>query len=153
MGLMLTVVFLILNRTKIGLAFRAVSSNVESARLVGVRTGRTLQFGWALAAALSVLGATMVARQTLLDPSFMAKLGIFAFAAATLGGLDSIGGSVVGAFIVALVQSMLTGYGQEIPGLGWLKSNFALVIAFALILVVLLFKPAGLFGTRRVERV
>jgi len=118
-----------------------------------VRTGRTLQFGWALAGALSVLGATMVAHQTLLDPAFMAKLGIFAFAAATLGGLDSIGGSVIGAFVVALVQSMLTGYGQQIPGLGWLKSNFALVIAFALILVVLLFKPAGLFGTRRVERV
>jgi len=153
MGLMLLVIFTILKRTKVGLAFRAVSSNVESARLVGVRTGRTLQFGWALAGALSVLGATMVAHQTLLDPAFMAKLGIFAFAAATLGGLDSIGGSVIGAFVVALVQSMLTGYGQQIPGLGWLKSNFALVIAFALILVVLLFKPAGLFGTRRVERV
>jgi branched-chain amino acid transport system permease protein len=153
MALMLGGVFLLLKRTKVGLAFRAVSSNVESARLVGVRTGRTLQFGWAVAAALGVLGATLVAKQTNLEPAFMAKLTIFAFAAATLGGLDSIGGSVIGAFIVAVVQSLLTGYGQEIPGLGWLKSNFALVIAFVLILVVLLFKPAGLYGTKRIERV
>jgi branched-chain amino acid transport system permease protein len=153
MAVMIAAVFIVLKRTKIGLAFRAVSSNIESARLVGVRTGRTLQFGWAMAAALSVLGATLVARQTNLDPAFMAKLVIFAFAAATLGGLDSIGGSVIGAFIVALVQSMLTGYGQEIAGLSWLKSNFALVVAFVLILVVLLFKPTGLYGTRRIERV
>jgi branched-chain amino acid transport system permease protein len=153
MGLMVGVLFLILNKTKVGLAFRAVSSNVESARLVGVRTGRTLQFGWALAAALSVLGATLVAKQTNLDPAFMAKLVIFAFAAATLGGLDSIGGAVIGAFVVALVQSLLTGYGQEIAGLSWLKSNFALVVAFVLIMVVLLFKPTGLYGTKRIERV
>jgi branched-chain amino acid transport system permease protein len=153
MALMVVAIFLILNKTKIGLAFRAVSSNVESARLVGVRTGRTLQFGWALATALGVLGATLVAKQTNLEPAFMAKLVIFAFAAATLGGLDSIGGSVIGAFIVAVVQSLLTGYGQQIPGLSWLKSNFALVLAFVLILVVLLFKPSGLYGTRRIERV
>jgi branched-chain amino acid transport system permease protein len=153
MGLMLVGIYALLNKTKVGLAFRAVSSNVESARLVGVRTGRTLQFGWALASALGVLGACLVAKQTNLEPAFMAKLVIFAFAAATLGGLDSIGGSVIGAFIVAVVQSMLTGYGQEVPGLGWLKSNFALVLAFVLILVVLLFKPAGLYGTRRIERV
>ena len=153
MGVMLVFLFLLLNKTKVGLSFRAVSSNVESARLVGVRTGRTLQFGWALASALGVLGATLVAKQTNLEPAFMAKLTIFAFAAATLGGLDSIGGSVIGAFIVAVVQSMITGYGQEVAGLGWLKSNFALVLAFVLILVVLLFKPAGLYGTRRIERV
>ncbi|MDH4145782.1 MAG: branched-chain amino acid ABC transporter permease [Acidimicrobiia bacterium] len=153
MGLMVAAVFLILNRTKIGLAFRAVSSNVESARLVGVRTGRTLQFGWALAAALGTLGGTLVAKQTNLEPAFMAKLVIFAFAAAVLGGLDSIGGSVIAAFIVAIIQSLLVGYAQSIPGLGWLKSNFALVVAFVLILVVLLFKPAGLYGTKRVERV
>ena len=100
-----------------------------------------------------MLGATLVAKQTNLEPAFMAKLTIFAFAAATLGGLDSIGGSVIGAFIVAVVQSLLTGYGQAVPGFGWLKSNFALVLAFVLILVVLLFKPAGLYGTRRIERV
>ena len=153
LAVMLVVVFLILNKTKIGLAFRAVSSNTESARLVGIRTGRTLQFGWALAAAMGTLGGTLVAKQTNLEPAFMAKLTIFAFAAATLGGLDSIGGAVAGAFIVAMIQSLFVGYAQGVPGLGWMKSNFALVIAFVVILVVLLFKPSGLFGTKRIERV
>jgi len=151
--LMIAVVFLILNKTKIGLAFRAVSSTLESSRLVGIRVGPTLMFGWALAASLGTLGGALVARQTNLEPAFMAKLVIFSFAAATLGGLDSIGGAVIGAFIVAMVQSLLVGYAQQIPGLHWMKSNYALVIAFVVILVVLLFKPEGLFGTKRIERV
>ena len=153
MAAMLGVLFLILNKTKIGLAFRAVSSTIESSRLVGIRVGPTLQFGWALAAAFGTLGGTLVARQTNLEPAFMAKLVIFSFAAAVLGGLDSIGGAVLGAFIVAMIQSLLVGYAQSIPGLDWLKSNYALVIAFVVILVVLLFRPSGLFGSRRVERV
>ena len=153
MFVMLGILALILNRTKVGLAFRAVSSNTESSRLVGVRVGPTLMFGWALAAAFGTLGGTLVARQTNLEPAFMAKLVIFSFAAATLGGLDSIGGTVIGAFIVAMIQSLLVGYAQQIPGLDWLKSNYALVIAFVVILVVLLFKPSGLYGTRRIERV
>lgn len=150
---MIGLLFVLLNRTKVGLAFRAVSSNVESARLVGVRTGRTLQFGWALAGALGALGAALVANKTQLEPAFMAKLVIFAFAAAVLGGLDSIGGSVIAAFIVAAIQSLVTGYAQNYPGLTWLKSNFALVLAFVVILVVLLVKPNGLYGTKRIERV
>jgi branched-chain amino acid transport system permease protein len=153
LGLMLLLVFAILNRTKVGLAFRAVSSNTESARLVGVRTGRTLLFGWALAAGLGTLGGALVANDVNLEPAFMARLTIFAFAAATLGGLDSIGGAVIGSFIVAIIQSLMVGYAREVPGMGWLTSNFALVIAFVVILVVLLFKPSGLFGTRRIERV
>jgi len=153
MAVMVGAVFLILNKTKIGLAFRAVSSTLESSRLVGIRVGPTLMFGWALAAALGTLGGCLVARQTNLEPAFMAKLVIFSFAAATLGGLDSIGGAVIGAFIVAMIQSLLVGYGQQIPGLHWMKSNYALVIAFVVILVVLLFKPEGLFGTKRIERV
>lgn len=144
---------LLLTRTSVGLRFRAVSSNVESARLVGIRVGSTLQFGWALAAGLGTLGAALVANRTQLEPAFMAKLVIFAFAAATLGGLDSINGAVIGAFIVATVQSLVTGYAQELPGLGWLKSNFSLVLAFLVILVVLLARPEGLFGTKRIERV
>ncbi len=152
-GVLVLGLHLLLTRTSAGLRFRAVSSNVESARLVGIRVGSTLQFGWALAAGLGTLGAALVANRTQLEPAFMAKLVIFAFAAATLGGLDSVGGAVVGAFVIATVQSLVTGYAQELPGLGWLKSNFSLVLAFVVILVVLLARPEGLFGSKRVERV
>ena len=67
--------------------------------------------------------------------------------------LDSIGGAVIGSFVIAAVQSLVLGYGQELPGLGWMKSNFSLAVAFVLILIVLLFKPAGLFGTTSTQRV
>lgn len=150
---MLVVLHFVLNRTKVGLAFRAVSSNTESARLVGVKVGATLMFGWALSAAFGTLGGALVAPQTNLEPAFMLKLVIFSFAAAVLGGLDSIIGSVIGAFIVAIISSLVVGYAQEIPGLEWMKSNYSLVLAFAVILVVLLFRPSGLYGTRRIERV
>ena len=155
LGFMLGAIWLILNKTKVGLAFRAVSSNTEAARLVGIRTGRTLQFGWALAGAIGTLGGAVVANFLFggVDPNIMARLLIFSFAAAALGGLDSIGGAVVGGSIVGLAQSMLVGYGRDVPGLDWLDFELSLFVAFAVIIAILWVRPAGLFGTQRVERV
>ena len=147
MGLTLWVV---LSKTKIGLAFRAVSSNTQSARLVGVRVGRTLMFGWALAAAFGTLGGSLVAPKLFLQPNMMATLLIFSFAAATVGGLDSLIGAVVGGIGIGLIQSVLVGYlGDYDPAFIILS----LAVAFVCILLVLWFKPAGLFGTTPVERV
>lgn len=142
--------YFILQRTKIGLAFRAVSSNTESSRLVGVRVGRVLMFGWALAAAFGTLGGAMVAPKLFLKPDMMALLLIFSFAAATIGGLDSLIGAVIGGISIGLIQSILVGY------LGDNDSAFtilSLAVAFVVILFILWFKPSGLFGTERVERV
>ena len=110
LGLMMLVLTLVLNRTKIGLAFRAVSSNTESARLVGVRTGRTLQFGWALASAFGTLGAVLVAPRLLLSPNMMATVLIYALAGAALGGLDSLKGAIVGGVAVGLIQSVFVSW-------------------------------------------
>jgi branched-chain amino acid transport system permease protein len=154
LAIMVFLVHMILNRTKIGLAFRAVSSNGESAKLAGVKTGRTLNFGWGLAALFGGVGGALVAHFTQLDSGFMDKILIFSFAAATLGGLDSINGAVIGGLIIGLVESpvqpMIRDY---VPGFQFLTSDLALVVAFLLILAVLLVKPSGLFGTTRVERV
>lgn len=150
MGLMMLALWFILTKTKAGLAFRAVSSNTESSRLVGVRVGRTLMFGWALAAAFGTLGGSLVAPKLFLQPNMMATLLIFAFAAATIGGLDSLIGAVVGGVAIGLIQSILVGY------LGDFDPAFiilSLAVAFVCILTVLWFRPAGLFGTARVERV
>ncbi|MGF1600365.1 MAG: branched-chain amino acid ABC transporter permease [Acidimicrobiales bacterium] len=150
LGLISLVLWFILSKTKIGLAFRAVSSNTESARLVGVRVGRVLMFGWALAAAFGTLGGSLVAPKLFLQPNMMAVLLIFSFAAATIGGLDSLVGAVVGGISIGLIQSILVGYlGDYDPAFIVLS----LAVAFVVILVVLWFKPAGLFGTSRVERV
>jgi branched-chain amino acid transport system permease protein len=150
LGLMFVALWFILIRTKVGLAFRAVSSNTESARLVGVRVGRTLMFGWALAAAFGTLGGSLVAPKLFIQPNMMAALLIFSFAAATIGGLDSLMGAVIGGIAMGLIQSLLVGYlGDYDPAFIILS----LFVAFVVILIVLWFRPAGLFGTARVERV
>ena len=151
---MVGLVHLLLNKTKIGLAFRAVSSNTDSAKLVGVKTGRTLNFGWALAALFGGVGGSILAHFTQLDSGFMDKILIFSFAAATLGGLDSINGTVLGGLIIGLIESPVQPMIREyVPGFEFLTSDLALVVAFLLILGVLFVKPSGLFGTVSVERV
>ncbi len=143
------VVSLLLSRTKIGLAFRSVSSNLESSRLVGISVGRTLQFGWALAAAIGTLAGCLVLSdsKSLLDPSFMAKILVFSFAAAIIGGLDSLVGAVVGGILVGQLQTMLGGYVK------FIGSDLVLSFTLVLVIVVLLLRPNGLFGKVRVERV
>jgi branched-subunit amino acid ABC-type transport system permease component len=124
------VVTALLNKTKIGLAFRAVSSNLESSQLVGVHVGRTLQFGWALAAAVGTLAASLYAPTTLLQPNFMGNLLVFSFAAATLGGLDSLGGRGDRRLLIGLVQTMAGGYVERIGG------ELATAVALAVIVIV-----------------
>lgn len=138
---------LFLHRSKAGLAFRAITANRESAQLVGVNVGRTLLIGWAVAAGLGALAASLVADAVLLEPNMMIRLLIYSFAAATIGGLDSPGGAVVGALIVGLTQTLVPGY---VPFIG---TEISLLPPLVAMLIVLLVKPNGLFGSRRVERV
>jgi branched-chain amino acid transport system permease protein len=139
---------LLLNRTKIGLAFRAVSSNLESSQLVGIRVGPTLQFGWALAAAVGTLGAAIYVADPIrqLEPTVMVRVLIFAASAAALGGLDSLWGAIVGGIVVGMVQSIV------VPYLG-IPNELSLAAAVFVLMAVLVFKPSGLFGTPQVERV
>ncbi|MDQ0381085.1 branched-chain amino acid ABC transporter permease [Amycolatopsis thermophila] len=138
---------LTLARTRLGLAFRCVAAGVEPSRLLGIHIGRTVQSSWALAAAVGTLAGCLAAPTTYLDPTFMDKVLVYAFAAATLGGLDSIAGALVGGVVVGLSIALLTGY---IPALG---GQFGLGCAFFVIVAVLQFKPAGLLGRRSQERV
>lgn len=144
----LVVLYLVFQKTKLGLAMRAVASNSESSRLVGIRVGRMLMFGWGLAATVGALGGSLYASTlTTLDPSLMAVLLIYAFAAATLGGFDSPVGAVVGGLIVGVVTVMAEGY------ISWIGGDLKLAFAFVLILIVLMVRPQGLFGKEQVKRV
>jgi branched-chain amino acid transport system permease protein len=151
LSVVVTAIFLtlLLKRTKVGLAFRAVSSNLESSRLVGVHVGRTLQFGWALAAAIGTLAGCLVVSdpKNFIDPGFMSRVLVFAFAAATIGGLDSLVGAVVGGLLVGEIQTMVGGY------VSFIGSELTLAATLVVIVIVLLVKPTGLFGSRKVERV
>jgi branched-chain amino acid transport system permease protein len=140
--------YLLLQRTKVGLAVRAVASNPESSQLLGIPVGTMLMLGWALAAALGALAGALAvpASQPALSAASMQSILVFAFAAAALGGFDSIFGAVVGGLIVGVAQSLTTQYIHPL-------SDIVLVVPFGLILLVLLVRPSGLFGSRRVERV
>jgi branched-chain amino acid transport system permease protein len=147
--ILLVLLTLLLKKTKVGLAFRAVSSNLESSGLVGVRAGPTLQFGWMLATAVGTLaGAVFVAdpfRQ--LDPTWAQRVLIFAAAAAVLGGLDSLWGALAGGIILGFIESMVVGY------VDWIPNQMGLAAAVVAIIAVLLVRPNGLFGSKAVERV
>lgn len=134
-------------RTKVGLAFRAVANNAESSRLVGISVGTMLMLGWGMAAALgAVAGSMVVAAPEALTASSLQGVLVFAFAAAALGGFDSPLGAVVGGLIVGIAQALTIEYVDAL-------NDIELVVPFGIILVVLLVKPSGLFGTTRVERV
>lgn len=149
---MLAVLYVILNKTKMGLAFRAVSSDSDSSRLVGIRVGRTLSFGWGLACAFGALGAILVAPRITLQPNMMAPVLVYALAAAAVGGLDSVGGAAVGGVIVGLLNSVVLGYVSDLGPLSSLSAA-PLLPPILLLVAVLSFRPAGLFGTKQIERV
>lgn len=143
------VLYLLFQRTKFGLAMRAVASNPESSPLVGIRTGQVLAVSWGLAAAVGAIGGAMVASlRGNVDASMMFTIFFAATAAATLGGFDSLFGAVFGGIVLGVFENMVAGYepdlvGQELKG----------VVSLLVILVVLLIRPSGLFGSQRVERV
>ncbi len=144
---------LLLTRTKLGLAFRAVSSNLESSSLSGIAPGRVMQFGWALAAAVGTLSAALVAPVLTLQPNMMATVLIYSLAGAALGGLDSLPGAVLGGILVGLVQSLGVTWLVVIQlGWGW-ASVLQLAVAFVIILGVLIIRPTGLMGSRPVARI
>ncbi len=137
---------LLFQRTKLGLALRAVTSNQESAALAGIKVTTTLMVGWGLAAAIGSLAGTFTASSVALDKNMMQIVLIYAFAAATLGGFDSPIGAVVGGLIIGLVSELVVGY------VGLIGPDLRLLPGFLLVLVVLLVRPQGLFGTAKVGR-
>jgi len=138
---------LLLKRTRIGLAFRAVSISQTNSELVGIPVGRVLMYGWALAAGFGALAACISANSVLLEPNMMLRVLVYAFAAATLGGLDSPKGALVGGVIVGLSQTLIPAY---VPFIGFELSVLPVLIAMTAVLLV---RPAGLYGTKRIERV
>ncbi len=143
---MLLAVYLFLRYSPAGLAMRAAAQNPDSARLLGVRVIWVTALGWGLAAAIGSVAGTMVAHKVFLEPNMMYSIILYGFAGAVVGGLDSPGGAVVGGFLVGVLENLcgvFVPYGDE------LKLTFALV----LIVVVLMFKPTGLFGRKVVRRV
>jgi branched-chain amino acid transport system permease protein len=146
-GVVLVLIYLLLQRTTIGLALRAASHHPEASRLLGIRVSWMLALGWGLASAVGAVSGIMAAPILLLQPNMMQIVIIYAFAAAVLGGIESPLGAVVGGLIVGVTINLAGAY---VPGVG---GDLQLAVGFAIIIAVLVLKPNGLFGRASVRRV
>ena len=133
--------------TKVGLALRAAAVNPAEARLVGVRVPWMLGLGWGFAAVLGAIAGMLTAPSVFLDPNMMLAVLIYAFAAAVLGGIDSPVGAVVGGLLLGVSLNLIGAY------VDFVGADLQLPAALLVILVVLLVRPAGLFGKQQVKRV
>jgi branched-chain amino acid transport system permease protein len=144
--LILGITFSFFKFTKVGLAMRAAAANPDSARLVGVSVGWMLALGWGLASAIGAIGGVLVAPIVFLEPNMMSGVLLYGFAGALLGGVNSPGGAVAGGLMVGVLENWARQYD---PG----GSELGLTFALVLIVGVLMFKPAGLFGRVIIKRV
>ena len=145
--LSVVLLWLLFQFTKLGLAMRAAALRPAAASLVGVRVNWMLALGWGLAAVLGAVSGLMTEPTQFLQPTMMQAILLYAFAAAVLGGLESPAGAVIGGLALGVFLNLLGQY------VGFATSELRLPIAFAVLLVVLLLKPNGLFGRRQVRRV
>ena len=141
-------VFLFFNFTRLGLMMRASALGPATSRLLGIRVGWMLSAGWGLASMLGAVSGMMAAPIVTLDPNFMLLILTYSFAAAVLGGIDSPVGAVVGAYLVGIGISLLSAYASGFTG-----TELQLPVALAVLLLVLVVRPAGLFGRAVVRRV
>jgi branched-chain amino acid transport system permease protein len=141
----LALVFAFFRFTPLGLAMRAAAQNPVSSRLVGIRVGWMLAFGWGLAGLIGSVAGMMAAPIVYLDPNMMSGILLYGFAAALLGGIDNPWGAVLGGFLVGVLENVAGAYvvGTELK----------LTVALVIIIGVLVVKPSGLFGRTLVTRV
>src|SRR5918911_583633 len=135
--------YVVFERTRLGLAMRAVAQDREVALLMGIPVFRLVTASWAVGVLVAGLAAILVAPTVSLSPTLMDDIAVFAFAAAVLGGFGSLAGAIVGGFIIGVVNSLIGAY---------LSTNYQLSLVFLLIFVVLYVRPQGLFGVEATTR-
>ena len=136
------------NLTKLGLAMRSSAVNPTASRLLGVRVQVMLAVGWGLAAGLSAVSGMLAApAQFVFTPTFMQAYIVYAFAAAVLGGIESPVGAILGGLALGVTINMLGTY------VDFITPEMELPVALAILLIVLIFRPAGLVGRVAVRRV
>ena len=126
-----------------GVAMRAVAQNRLAARLMGIRVGGINALGWGLGTMLGAVTGMLIAPLNYLDPAMMGDVAIKAFAAAVVGGITSLPGAVVGGLLLGVIDSIV----------GFTVPELRTSIAFALLLLMLVIRPGGLFGQRAVKKV
>ncbi len=146
-GIILTLLWAFFRFTRIGLAMRGAADNPASAALVGVSVTTMTALGWGMASAIGGVSGLLIAPIVFLEPNMMLSILLYAFGGAVLGGLSSPLGAVIGGFLVGIIEVLVATY---VPVIG---AELKLPIALAVIVAVLLFLPAGIFGKRTTQRV
>ena len=135
----------IIQKTKIGMAMRAVSTDIETAQLMGIKIDSVISTTFIIGSLLAAVGSVLYfSNYTSVTPTVGAMPGLKAFVAAVFGGIGSIPGAVIGAFIIGICENIIKALGY---------TTFSDAFTFALLIVILLFKPTGLFGEKTSEKV
>mgnify|MGYP002536995443 FL=1 len=136
---------MLINHTKTGMAMRAVSRDFETAKLMGVKINRVISMTFVIGSFLAAIGSMLYfSNYTTVTPTIGAMPGLKAFVAAVFGGIGSIPGAVIGAFLIGICESLI-----KMIGL----TEFSDAFTFALLIMILIFKPCGLFGEKTTEKV
>ena len=136
---------LLINHTKIGMAMRAVSRDFETSSLMGIDINRVITVTFVIGCALAAIGSVLFfSNYTGINPMSGAMPGLKAFVAAVFGGIGSVPGAVVGAFIIGICENIIKGAGL---------TTFSDAFTFVLLIVILMVKPTGLFGEKNIDKV
>lgn len=139
--------FLVLNRTRLGLQIRAVSQDREAARLMSINPGRIFRITFFIASAIGAIGGLFFSSYaSVVRFDFSVEVGLIGFSAAVVGGLGSMPGAIVGSLLIAGLDTLV----QAVVPHG---ASYRLVFVFSLVIGILIFKPSGLFGKVIVEKV
>jgi len=139
--------------SRMGLAMRAAAVDQEVALIQGVSVGAVFSVSWAIAAVLAMFAGLFMSPDTGALTASMYPLALKALPVVVIGGLDSIGGTLLAALLVGIVESLTNTYQPQIDQLAWMGNNVGQVIPYFVMFIVLLIRPYGFFGTKEVERV
>ena len=141
--IIMIILFLFLRYSKLGIAMKATQQNPVAARLMGIRTNRILMFTWGISSLVGCVAGLLIAPTTM-QPYMMWDPMLKGFSAAVLGGMTSLPGAIFGAYAVGIIENIFGGY---------VSIEFKSVVAFAIIVLVLCFRPSGLFARHYVKKV
>ena len=142
--LVLVIIFLLIQKTKLGLAMKACQQNVDAAKMNGISADKILAISFGISSIVGTIAGVLVAPLITLDPTMMWDPLLKGFAAAVLGGMKSLYGVVIGGFLLGIVENLFGFY---------ISIEFKSVVAFFIIVLVLYFKPSGLFDKHYVRKV
>ena len=148
----MTALLVVVHKTRLGRAMRAVSENPKIARLMGVNPDRVITATFMMGAALAAIAGVLVAMNYNIAHFTMGfLLGLKAFTAAVLGGIGNLAGAVAGGLLLGIIEALGAGYIGDLTG-GFLGSHYQDIFAFAVLILVLIFRPSGLLGERVADR-